>query len=114
MHKTIKEVNPVPRCKKRRCCRQFEHEIVYKPVALPCKQLPQVAIAADEFEALRLCDHEGLDQTAAGERMGVSRGTIQRLLARARYKLIDGLIHSAVIWVGDESPKGEKNEEESK
>ena len=38
----------------------------------------------DAFEALRLCDAEGLDQQQAADRMGVSRGTVQRLLQRAR------------------------------
>jgi len=39
-----------------------------------------------------LCDSEGLTQEEAGARMGVSRGTVQRLLAAARKKIVDALV----------------------
>ena len=42
-------------------------------------QLETIRLELSELEAMRLCDLEGLDQSAAGERMGVSRGTVQRL-----------------------------------
>lgn len=57
----------------------------------------------DELEALKLCDLEGLFQEQAGERMGVSRGTVQRLLASARQKTADALVSgSALIFEEDE------------
>jgi predicted DNA-binding protein (UPF0251 family) len=39
-----------------------------------------------------LCDAEGLNQEEAGTRMGVSRGTVQRLLASARKKVVLALV----------------------
>jgi hypothetical protein len=39
-----------------------------------------------ELEALRIVDLEGLSQEEAGARMGVSRGTIWRLIQSARKK----------------------------
>ena len=45
-----------------------------------------VVIFHDEFEALRLVDLEDLTQEEAGKRMGISRGTIWRLLHSARKK----------------------------
>lgn len=51
----------------------------------------------DELEALKLCDLEGLFQEQAGERMGVSRGTVQRLLASARHKTADALVSGAAL-----------------
>ena len=51
----------------------------------------------DELEALRLCDMEGLFQEQAGERMGVSRGTVQRLLASARQKTAAALVTGAAL-----------------
>jgi len=45
-----------------------------------------VTLEAAEIEALRLVDLEGLSQEEAGTRMGVSRGTIWRLLQEARRK----------------------------
>ncbi len=53
--------------------------------------LERVELQMDEFEALRLCDGMGLDQEDAGLQMGVSRGTVQRLLASARRKVADAL-----------------------
>lgn len=58
-----------------------------------------IRITLDEFEALRLCDHEGLDQAEAGQRMGVSRGTVQRLLYRARRLVVAALLNRNAIAV---------------
>lgn len=109
MHKIFDEVIALPRCKKKRCCRCLEGEIVYKPVAIPCSDLQEICIQLDEFEAMRLCDLEELDQTAAGERMGVSRGTVQRLLTSGRRKLLEALINTAAIRIINSSNKLEEN-----
>jgi predicted DNA-binding protein (UPF0251 family) len=92
----------LPRCKKHRCCRNLDGAIIYKPVGFPCSGLPEVVVSLDQFEAMRLCDLEGLDQTEAGLRMGVSRGTIQRLLAEGRRKVVEALLGTAVIRIGDQ------------
>lgn len=57
-------------------------------------------LALDEFEAMRLCDLEGLDQDQAGERLGVSRGTVQRLLQSGRTKLLGAMVGMRPIAVG--------------
>jgi predicted DNA-binding protein (UPF0251 family) len=49
-------------------------------------------LALDEFEAMRLCDLEGLSQIEAGEHMQVSRGTVQRLLESGRRKVVQALL----------------------
>jgi RNA polymerase sigma factor (sigma-70 family) len=46
-----------------------------------------VQLEPAEVEVLRLTDLEDLSQEEAGERMGVSRGTIWRLQKRARTKI---------------------------
>ncbi len=46
-----------------------------------------VELETAEVEVLRLTDLEALSQEEAGERMGVSRGTIWRLQKRARTKI---------------------------
>ena len=46
-----------------------------------------VQLEPAEVEVLRLTDLEDLSQEEAGERMGVSRGTVWRLQKRARTKL---------------------------
>ena len=53
-----------------------------------------------EAEALRLVDLEGLYQEQAGLTMGVSRGTIWRLLASARRKVVLALFEGRPLVVG--------------
>jgi predicted DNA-binding protein (UPF0251 family) len=89
-----------PRVKKPRTCScplRAEYEQVFKPAGTPLGQLEQIVLHRDELEALYLCDNEHLTQEAAGERMGVSRGTVQRLLSSARSKVAAALIgHKAL------------------
>ena len=64
-------------------------------------------LGEDELEALRLCDMEGFDQKGAGERMGVSRGTVQRLLKSGREKLVRVLVENRALIIGGAGPEGE-------
>lgn len=87
----------MPKCKKIRCCRLLENEIIFKPTGVPLSELEIIEIEADELEAIRLCDHEGKSQIEAGESMSISRGTVQRLLNSGRKKLLDGLLFQKAI-----------------
>jgi len=51
-----------------------------------------IIINPDELEALRLVYYLGLTQDEAAERMGISRGTLWRLLSSGRRKIIAALI----------------------
>ena len=67
-------------------------------------RLEAIPLRLDELEAMRLCDLDALDQEAAGLRMGVSRGTVQRLLQAGRAKVVQALVTSqALIIEGGES-----------
>lgn len=57
-------------------------------------------LSVDELEAMRLCDLEGMDQDTAAQRMGVSRGTFQRILYAARRSVADALCHGKAIRIG--------------
>ena len=48
-------------------------------------------MAADEVEALRLADHEGMYRQEAAENMGVSRQTFDRIVRCARAKVAGAL-----------------------
>lgn len=50
-----------------------------------------VTVNVEELEALRLCDLEGLEQEEASRCMGISRGTLQRILYSARKKTAEAL-----------------------
>jgi len=86
------------RRKKERLCRCLGNDICYSPVDKEANNgLTELSI--DEFEAMRLCDHEGLSQIEAGEKMNISRGTIQRLLASSRKKLIEAMLNRECIRI---------------
>jgi predicted DNA-binding protein (UPF0251 family) len=61
-----------------------------------------VELALDELEAMRLCDLEGHEQEAAGDRMGISRGTVQRLLKSGRAKVLQALLASKALRIEQE------------
>ena len=86
-----------PRRKKHRCCEGDFCGQAFKPVGLPLRNLNRIILYRDELESIKLCDLEGLTQEQAGERMGVSRGTIQRLLTGARRKVAEALVSGAAL-----------------
>lgn len=96
----------MPRPRKRRRCRRFHGDRVFKPRSIPMTQLEVIRLGADELEALRLCDLEGHEQESAGARMGVSRGTVQRMLKAARAKVVQALLDSSALVI----EKGENDE----
>ena len=58
---------------------------------------PPIQLEPAELEALRLVDLEDLSQEEAGEKMGVSRGTVWRLLQNARKKVITAIVQGRVL-----------------
>ncbi len=62
-------------------------------------ELGEVVLLLDELEALRLVDYEDLSQEQAGDRMGISRGTIGRLLERGRRTVVDALLHGKALRI---------------
>ncbi len=89
----------MPRCKKRRFCRRLSNEKLFIPFGEHFSEFNQVVIELDEFEAIRLCDYDNKSQIQASEEMGVSRGTLQRLLQSGRKKILDAFLHSKSIIV---------------
>lgn len=80
-------------------CRRHEGDRVFKPRSVPMDELETTRLELRELEAMRLCDVEGLDQEAAGERMRVSRGTVQRLLKSGRAKVIGAVLRSRALLI---------------
>lgn len=65
--------------------------------------LEEVHLSVEEAEAFRLKDLENLEQEQGAERMNVSRGTFQRVLASARQKMADALLDGKAIRIDDGS-----------
>ncbi|MFX1295447.1 MAG: DUF134 domain-containing protein [Promethearchaeota archaeon] len=64
---------------------------------------PPIYIYLDELEAMRLVDSEKLTQDEAGSLMGISRGSIWRLLQSGRKKLITAIFEKREIRIPFES-----------
>ena len=101
---TSGKMSPRPR-KPRKCCCPHRHpgERVFKPAGIPLADLERVVLDHDELESLLLCDGLGLTQQEAGERMGVSRGTVQRLLKSGRAKVLGAIVHSSALVIEERS-----------
>ena len=92
-----------PPLKKKRCCEGEFCGQVFKPAGLPLRKLDQIILYRDELETLKLCDVERLTQEQAGARMGVSRGTVQRLLTGARKKVAEAVVVGAALVFSENS-----------
>ena len=71
----------------------------YKPAGVPRRELEEVILEADEVEAMRLANLEGLYQEKAAERMGISRQTFGRIITSANRKIAEGLINGKSIRI---------------
>lgn len=91
----------MPRNKKMRYCRGIEGYNLYKPSGIPLSQMEVIELGLDELEAMRLCDFDGKQQDEAAAAMGISRGTIQRLLESGRHKTLDALVGGKALSFAD-------------
>ncbi|MGB9081588.1 MAG: DUF134 domain-containing protein, partial [Desulfuromonadaceae bacterium] len=73
------------------------------------KDLDIIHLAQDELETLHLCDGEGKNQVETGICMGVSRGTVQRLLASARCKVAQALVGQKALAISGPLQEKEGN-----
>jgi len=72
---------------------------LFKPSGIPTSELEKVLLPLDELEALRLCDSQGLSQEEAGAKMGISRGTVQRLVKSGRQKIIEAIVKGSALVI---------------
>ncbi len=61
--------------------------------------LEEVVLGADEIEALKLYEVEGLEQRAAAEKMNISQPTFARILDSAYKKIAKALIEGKAIRI---------------
>ena len=92
----------MPRPRKHRSCQAFNGDRVFKPRSIPMTDLQRVRLDLDELEAMRLCDIEHCDQAEAGRRMGISRGTIHRLVKSGRAKVLRSILNSHALIIESE------------
>ncbi|MBK8010442.1 MAG: DUF134 domain-containing protein [Deltaproteobacteria bacterium] len=88
---------PRPFCRRR--IQGFPAAPVFKPAGVPLRDLEEVVLALDEYEAIRLADLNGLYQEQASEEMGVSRTTFSRIVDAAHRKIADAIVHGKAIRI---------------
>lgn len=89
----------IPR-KRKKCWVEFlPPATYYKPAGIPLRELEEIDLSVEEFEALRLKDLEGLEQIQCAERMGIARTTFQRILYSARSKIAETLVRGNALRI---------------
>jgi predicted DNA-binding protein (UPF0251 family) len=89
----------VPRPRKRRILTRTPRPATYKPAGVPLDGLRRITLLHEEMEALRLADLQGLTQTEAARRMGVSRSTFQRIVTQARHQVAEALVEGHALQI---------------
>jgi predicted DNA-binding protein (UPF0251 family) len=89
----------MPRKKRRRTVTKEPPVSVFKPAGIPAKELDEILITIDEFEAIKLADFENLSQRDASSIMKVSQPTFNRILSSARSKIAEGLVQGSVLRI---------------
>ena len=85
----------------RRICGRAPYSC-FKPNGIPTIDLPQVKLLAEELEALRLADFEGLSQQEAADQMMVSRQTFGNIIKQARFKITSCLVEGKALIIQTE------------
>ncbi|MBU1252661.1 MAG: DUF134 domain-containing protein [Nanoarchaeota archaeon] len=85
-----------------RLCRRvrFNPSVTYfKPRGIPLRELEEVTLPVEEFEAVRLKDLEGLEQKECAKRMKISQPTFHRAILSARKKIADAIVNGKAIKI---------------
>jgi len=82
----------MPRPKRPRCIISRPIIKEFRPEGIEAKG--EITLSLEEFEAIRLIDFEGLDQSRAAETMNVSRQTFGRILKIGRFNLSKALVNA--------------------
>lgn len=78
---------------RRKCCGIVDEEPFCRRFLPEGKATAGVTrVSMEEFEAIRLKDMAGLDQSGCAAAMGLSRPTFQRILRSARFKVATALV----------------------
>ena len=74
----------------------------FRPFGCGCiRNREAVTLQIDEYEAIRLIDHEGLSQENAAQKMQVSRPTLTRVYDRARKAIAEAIVDNKILQIGE-------------
>lgn len=72
----------------------------FKPAGVRRRDLDEVILALEEWEALRLSDRDGMEQDAAAALMGISKPTFHRIVTEARRKVAEAITIGKTLTIG--------------
>lgn len=79
---------------------RFRPGITYfKPAGVPMSRLNEIVLTMEEFESIRLKDHERMEQSKAAEKMNISQPTFNRVLTSARKKIAEAITEGKAIKI---------------
>ena len=96
------------RCR-RICC--HPDSTFFKPRGIPLSELDIVELRLDEYEALRLADHEGQSQSVAAKSMEISQPTFNRIVGSARRKIAEAIIEGKALRIDTKNDHVSKRSE---
>ncbi len=85
-----------------RKCRMIELPPVqrsFKPIGVPARNLEEINLTIDEFEAIRLADYEELEHAEAAVKMDISRPTFTRVIQKAHKKVSSFLLEKKKLHI---------------
>lgn len=88
---------PRPKKWRRVCCLPPAQE--FTPVDMPCGRDGMVLMTVDEYETIRLIDHEGFSQEECSGYMQIARTTVQLVYNNARRKIAEALVDGRVLRI---------------
>ncbi len=94
----IKKTKMSRPCRRRRI-RGNPGSLYFKPTGVRMRDLKEIVLELDEFEAVRLVDSLEMSQEDAGVKMGVSQSTLSRVLKVGRGKIADAICEGNAIRI---------------
>lgn len=89
----------MPRPRRRRRVCGLPKRSLFGPLNVDLSENHIIIMDVEEYETIRLIDHEGLNQEECAERMGVARTTVQRIYNDARKKLAASLVEGIILKI---------------
>lgn len=87
------------RPRRHRWVRRMPDVDYFKPRAVGLRDIGEIELRMEEYEAVRLKDYEKLDQTTAAKRMRISQPTFHRLYIEAREKIAKAIVEGLAIKI---------------
>ena len=89
----------MPRPRKQKYICALPETNTFGPAGASADSRDTIEMSIEEYETIRLIDHENLNQEQCAEIMRVARSTIQRLYTDARRKLADSIINGKTLKI---------------